>query len=51
VKYRIYFGEPLYFSGDPDDDDAAIEEKVWVVQATIQSMVNRGVKERKAIFW
>ena len=51
TKYRIYFGEPLYFSGDPDDDDAAIEEKVWVVQATIQSMVNRGVKERKAIFW
>jgi 1-acyl-sn-glycerol-3-phosphate acyltransferase len=51
VKYRLYFGEPLYFSGDPDDDDAAIEEKVWVVQATIQSMVNRGVKERKAVFW
>jgi 1-acyl-sn-glycerol-3-phosphate acyltransferase len=51
TKYRLYFGEPLYFSGDPDDDDAAIDEKVWVVQATIQSMVNRGVKERKAIFW
>jgi 1-acyl-sn-glycerol-3-phosphate acyltransferase len=51
TKYRIYFGEPLYFNGDPDDDDAAIDEKVWVVQATIQSMVNRGVKERKAIFW
>jgi 1-acyl-sn-glycerol-3-phosphate acyltransferase len=51
TKYRIYFGEPLYFKGDADDEDAAIEEKVWVVQATIQSMVNRGVKERKAIFW
>jgi 1-acyl-sn-glycerol-3-phosphate acyltransferase len=51
TKYRLYFGEPLYFKGDPDDDDAAIEEKVWVVQATIQSMVNRGLKERKAIFW
>ena len=51
TKYRLYFGEPLYFQGDPDDDDAAIEEKVWVVQATIQSMVNRGLKERKAIFW
>ena len=51
TKYRLYFGEPLHFSGDPDDDDAAIEEKVWVVQATIQSMVNRGLQERKAIFW
>jgi 1-acyl-sn-glycerol-3-phosphate acyltransferase len=51
TKYRLYFGEPLHFQGDPDDDDAAIEEKVWVVQATVQSMVNRGLKERKAIFW
>jgi 1-acyl-sn-glycerol-3-phosphate acyltransferase len=51
TKYRIQFGEPLYFTGDPDDEDAAIDEKVWVVQATIQSMLNRGLKERKAIFW
>ncbi|HKP56469.1 MAG TPA: lysophospholipid acyltransferase family protein [Polyangiales bacterium] len=51
TKYRVYFGEPLTFNGDPDDDDATIEEKVWVVQATIQSMVNRGLKERRAVFW
>lgn len=51
VKYRVYFGEPLLFDGDPDDDDAIIEEKVWVVKATIQSMINRGLKERKGIFW
>lgn len=51
AKYRVYFGEPLTFTGDPDDDDATIEEKVWVVQATIQSMVNRGLKERRAVFW
>lgn len=51
TKYRIHFGEPMYFAGDPDDDDAAIDEKVWRVRATIQSMVNRGLKERKAIFW
>jgi 1-acyl-sn-glycerol-3-phosphate acyltransferase len=51
TKYRVYFGEPLKFDGDPDDDDATIEEKVWVVQATIQSMVNRGLKERRAVFW
>ncbi|MDD9941905.1 MAG: lysophospholipid acyltransferase family protein [Myxococcales bacterium] len=51
TKYRIYFGEPLYLKGDPDDDDAAIEEKVWRVRATIQSMVNRGLKERSGIFW
>jgi 1-acyl-sn-glycerol-3-phosphate acyltransferase len=51
TKYRIYYGEPMRFRGDPDDDDAVIEEKVWLVRQTIQSMVNRGVKARKHIFW
>jgi len=51
TKYRIYFGEPMHFEGDPDDDDAVIEEKVASVRGTIQSMVNRGLKERKSIFW
>lgn len=51
TKYRIYFGEPLSFDGDPDDDDAVIEEKVAKVRGTIQSMLNRGLKERRSIFW
>ncbi|MEO7330645.1 MAG: lysophospholipid acyltransferase family protein [Minicystis sp.] len=51
TKYRIYFGEPMVFDGDPDDDDAVIEEKVAEVKGAIQSMLNRGLKERKSIFW
>ncbi len=51
TKYRLHFGEPMYFEGDPDEDDAVIEEKVWLVRATLQSMVNRGVKERAHVFW
>jgi len=51
TKYRMWFGEPMRFSGDPDDDDAVIDEKVWLVKQTIQSMLNRGLKERKHIFW
>jgi 1-acyl-sn-glycerol-3-phosphate acyltransferase len=51
TKYRIHFGEPMRFEGDPDDDDAVIEEKVWVVKSTIQSMLNRGLAERKHVFW
>ncbi len=51
TKYRIYFGEPLRFEGDPDDEDAAIEANVSAVKSTIQSMINRGLKERRAIFW
>ncbi|MEZ4223746.1 MAG: lysophospholipid acyltransferase family protein [Polyangiaceae bacterium] len=50
TKYRLYFGEPMSFDGDPDDDDGAIEEKVWLVRQTIQSMINRGLKERRGIF-
>jgi len=51
TRYRLYFGEPLTFEGDADDDDAVIEEKVWVVQKTVQSMVNRGLRDRKHVFW
>jgi 1-acyl-sn-glycerol-3-phosphate acyltransferase len=51
TRYRIHFGEPMRFGGDPDDDDAIIEEKVFVVKATIQSMLNRGLKMRKSIFF
>ncbi|HSN99189.1 MAG TPA: lysophospholipid acyltransferase family protein [Candidatus Nanopelagicales bacterium] len=51
TKYRIYFGEPMVFRGDPDDDDAVIDEKVAVVRSRVQSMLNRGLKERKSLFW
>jgi len=51
TKYRIYFGEPMYFTGDHDDEDASIEEKISLVQTTVQGMVNRALRERKAIFW
>ncbi|MFW5924587.1 MAG: lysophospholipid acyltransferase family protein [Myxococcota bacterium] len=51
TKYRLYFGEPLHLEGDPDDDDAVIEEKAWVVKTAIQSLVNRGLRERKSVFW
>jgi 1-acyl-sn-glycerol-3-phosphate acyltransferase len=50
VKYRLHFGEPMHFTGDPDDEDAVIEEKAQLVRATVQSMVNRGLKERRGIF-
>lgn len=51
TKYRLWFGEPMRFTGDADDDDAVIEEKVWLVRQTVQSMLNRALKERKHIFW
>ena len=51
TRYRVWFGEPLHFEGDPDDDDAVIEQKVAVVKQTVQSMLHHGLKERRSIFW
>ena len=51
TRYRLHFGEPMRFDGDADDDDAVIEEKVQRVKAKIQSMLNRGLRARKSIFW
>jgi len=51
VKYRIYFGEPMHFDGDPNDDDASINRKVDQVKAQIQRLLNTGLAQRKNIFW
>jgi 1-acyl-sn-glycerol-3-phosphate acyltransferase len=51
VKYRLYFGEPLHFHGDPDDDEDVLEEKVRAVKNRIQSMIHLGLQARKGIFW
>jgi 1-acyl-sn-glycerol-3-phosphate acyltransferase len=51
VKYRLYFGEPMRFQGSADEEDAEIEKKVRQVKATIQAMLNEGLRERKHIFW
>jgi 1-acyl-sn-glycerol-3-phosphate acyltransferase len=51
VKYRIYFGRPLHFKGDADDEDAVIEKQVGSVKSTIQAMLDHGVRERPSIFF
>ncbi len=51
VKYRIYFGEAMSFTGDPDDDDEVLDEKVRVVKTRIQSMLRVGLREREHVFW
>ncbi len=50
LKYRIYFGEPLRFGGDPHDDESVIADKAWLVKQTIQDMLNRALRERKDLF-
>ena len=50
VKYRIYFGEPISFQGDADEEDAAIQSRVDVVRHEITAMLERGVANRSGIF-
>jgi 1-acyl-sn-glycerol-3-phosphate acyltransferase len=51
TKYRVYFGEPMTFTGDPDDDEDVLDDKVKQVKHRIQSMIHVGLRERSAIFW
>jgi 1-acyl-sn-glycerol-3-phosphate acyltransferase len=51
VKYRLYFGEPMVMTGDPDDDDEVLDEKVRSVKHRIQSMIQVGLREREHVFW
>jgi 1-acyl-sn-glycerol-3-phosphate acyltransferase len=51
VKYRIHFGEPLLFDGNPNDEDDAIGEKVDQVKEEIAGMLATGLATRPSIFW
>jgi len=50
VKFRIRFGAPLRFEGDPNDDDAHIEKHVEVVKDRIRELVAEGLEERQSWF-
>ena len=51
VKYRITFGEPMMFEGNPGDEDEVIGEKVEQVKARIATMLARGLAVRRSLFW
>lgn len=51
VKYRIYFGEPMTFAGDHDDEDRVIRDKVDQVSGAINALLQRGLQERPSIFY
>jgi 1-acyl-sn-glycerol-3-phosphate acyltransferase len=50
VKYHLWFGAPIRFTGSPDDDDAELDGKVREVKGQIQSLLQHGLEERKGIF-
>ena len=51
TKYRIYFGHPMHFEGDAEDEDAVIGDRVEQVKAAIAELIARGLDERQHIFW
>ncbi len=51
TRYRLWFGPPMRFEGDPDDDEEVLEEMVRTVRNRIQSMIHVGLRTRKHVFW
>jgi 1-acyl-sn-glycerol-3-phosphate acyltransferase len=50
VKYHLWFGTPLRFAGNPEDDDAELERKVFEVKHAIEQLLERGLAARGSIF-
>ena len=50
VKFRLRFGEPLRFEGEPDEEDAVMEKKVELVKAAIRELMDEGLAARKGRF-
>ena len=51
VRYRIRYGRPLYFEGDPDADDRIIEAKVMSVRERIEAQLAKDLDERRGLFF
>jgi hypothetical protein len=50
VKFRIAFGEPLHFEGDPTEDDARMGDRVEIVKAAIRDLIAEGREQRAGFF-
>jgi 1-acyl-sn-glycerol-3-phosphate acyltransferase len=50
VKYRLWFGEPMTFEGDADEDDDVVGAHVKKVRNTIQRMIENGLEKRTGVF-
>ena len=50
TKFHVWFGEPMYFNGPHDDEDAVIQAKVSQVENRVQQMIDDGLAARQSIF-
>jgi 1-acyl-sn-glycerol-3-phosphate acyltransferase len=50
TKYRLFFGEPLRFSGSSEGDESVVAENVFLVRQAIQKLLNTGLSQRRGVF-
>jgi 1-acyl-sn-glycerol-3-phosphate acyltransferase len=50
ARYQIRFGEPIRFTGSPDDEDAELERKVAEVEGAVRVLLERGLADRKSVY-
>lgn len=51
ARYSIEFGKPMSFEGDPDDEDAVVQEKVDQVKDQIAELIEDGLQRRKSVYF
>ncbi|HEX6763864.1 MAG TPA: glycerol acyltransferase, partial [Polyangiaceae bacterium] len=50
TKYRLFFGEPMTFEGEPEDDDD-VAENAFLVREAVSHLLRRGLLQRKHVFY
>jgi 1-acyl-sn-glycerol-3-phosphate acyltransferase len=51
TKYRLFFGEPMHITGDPEESESALAEKVFLVRQAIQALLTDGLRQRRGVFF
>jgi 1-acyl-sn-glycerol-3-phosphate acyltransferase len=49
TRYRLFFGEPMHFEGDPADS-ATVSDKVYLVREAVKHILRRGLAQRRSVF-
>jgi 1-acyl-sn-glycerol-3-phosphate acyltransferase len=50
ARYHVRFGQPMRFTGSPDEDDAELERKVEEVEGAVRALLDRGLAERGSVY-
>lgn len=50
TRYRIRFGEPMWFEGEGDEEDEVIRRRIGRVEDAIRGLLDAGLQEREGIF-